>query len=305
MPSEPGADVGRLEGRFQWRAFVQEQVTAWADIILSVLALVMLGLLLVEFTGVAPPRFQEAVTDAQVAIWAVFVVAFLVELWVAPSRTHYLRTHWLVLLSLLLPFLRVFRVARAFRVLRATRALRAVALGRLFGALNRSRAALARFGRFSQFAFVVALTGLVILSAAAGAYYLERDLEGTEVPTVADALWWAATLVTTVGGEAELHSAEGRLLSLLLRLFGVSVIGYLTARLAAFLLRAETAEDPEAARVADEVAALRAEVLRLRHDLARPAAAPSPAARAGGDAAPDAEREAWRPREDSNFRPAD
>jgi len=262
---------GLPDGRFEWRAFLQEQVTAWADIVLSVLALVMLGLLLVEFTETAPPRFRGIVTNGQVAIWVVFVLAFLGELWIAPSKKRYLRTHWLVLLSLLLPFLRIFRVARAFRVLRATRALRAVALGRLFGAFNRSRAALARFGRFSQFAFVLALTGLVILTSAAGAYYLARDLEGTEVATVAEALWWAATLVTTVSGETELQSGEGRALSLLLRLFGVSVIGYLTARLAAFLLRAEAGEG-EATRIADEVAALRAEVMRLRRDLVRPTA---------------------------------
>jgi voltage-gated potassium channel len=241
---------------------LREQVTAFADVALSALALVMLALLLVEFAGLAP-EWSRAIAVAQTGIWALFVLAFVVELYLSPSRVGYLRTHWLVLLSLALPFLRLFRVFRAFRVLRATRAVRSIALGRLLTTLNRARGALAQFIQFSQFVYLVALTIAVTLGAAAGALLLERGAPASSIQGFGDALWWAATLVTTVNAGVEPTTAEGRVLAVLLRLFGVSVIGYLTARLAAFLLRRDESGEaipPDEA----ERRALREEMRELR-----------------------------------------
>lgn len=259
---------------------VREQVTAVADVALSALALVMLALLLVEFAGLAPEWSQEIVV-AQTGIWALFILAFVVELYLAPSRVTYLRTHWLVLLSLALPFLRLFRLFRAFRILRATRAVRTIALGRLLTALNRARGALARFIQFSQFVYLVALTVAVTLGAAAGALLLERGAPASSIQGFGDALWWAATLVTTVNADVEATTAEGRVLAVLLRLFGVSVIGYLTARLAAFLLRRDVSVEAVPADEA-EWRAVREE-LRAMHRLLSahlgrtPPAGPTPA----------------------------
>jgi len=251
------------QDRFDLRHFAQEQITAWADVVLSVLALVMLGLLLVELADLAPPEWQNDVANAELAIWAVFVVAFIVELWVAPSKSRYLRTHWLVLLSLAVPFLRVFRLARAFRVIRATRALRAIALGRLLAALNRARGALAGFAQFSQFAYLTLLALVVTAASAGGVVYFERDTPGAEISGIGDALWWAGTLVTTVSTSTEMHSVEARVLAILLRLFGVSIIGYLTARLAAFLLR----RDERGEANESSLNALHRELAGLRDDL--------------------------------------
>lgn len=257
--AKDNADRDRSPARQQ----LSEQVTAFADVLLSILALAMLALLLVEFTGVAP-QWSAEVALAQTAIWAIFVLAFVIELSISPSRREYLRTHWLVLLSLALPFLRVFRLFRAFRVLRATRAVRTLALGRLLTTLNRARGALAQFVRFSQFAYLLALTFVVTIAAAAGALLFERDAPASTVRSFGDALWWASTLVTTVGAQVELTTLEGRVLSVLLRLFGVSVIGYLTARLAAFLLRrdgrdfrAREASDEEWQQLHEELRELR------------------------------------------------
>ena len=61
---------------------------------------------------------------------------------IAPSKRHYLRTHWLTVLSLALPALRVIRVFAALRVLRAARVVRSVGLIRILTSVNRGLASL-------------------------------------------------------------------------------------------------------------------------------------------------------------------
>lgn len=205
----------------------------------------MLLLLVVELAELGPAHLRDDVARAQFAIWAVFVIAFIVELAAAPSKREYLLNHWLVLLSLIFPLFRAFRVVRAVRFLRAHRALRALTLGRVLGATNRVRRVLAEFSAVSQFGYLVALTVLVTITAAGGALYFERNDPDAQLRNFGDALWWASTLVTTVNAQIEVHSAEARVLSLLLRVYGVSIIGYLTARLAAFFLGARADDEPE------------------------------------------------------------
>jgi len=59
------------------------------------------------------------------AIWAVFVADFALKLWLAPRKLRFLRSHWLQLLGLLAPTLRLLsflRLARLGRVLSASSA---------------------------------------------------------------------------------------------------------------------------------------------------------------------------------------
>lgn len=63
---------------------------------------------------------------AQTAIWIFFGIQFGLGIIVSPDRWRYLRRHWITAASLLLPFLRVFRILRAARALRAFGGVRAL-----------------------------------------------------------------------------------------------------------------------------------------------------------------------------------
>lgn len=260
-----------------------ERLSAVLDIGLSVLALIMLALLVVELGGLASDAWAPRVVTASTAIWAVFVVAFAFELSVAPSKTAYLRSHWLAALSLAIPFLRIFRVARAIRVLRAARVLRGLTLGRTLGALNRARQVLVAFTAISQLVYVTALAIAVTVTGAALVFALERGTPGTQIESFGDALWWGVTVVTSGGGSIETSTLESRIVSVLLRIFGVGVVGYLTARIAVFFLGQDRMDRPDAdasdasrhegrlgARERDELRALRDEVHALREELHAP-----------------------------------
>jgi voltage-gated potassium channel len=76
-------------------------------------------------------------------------------------------------------------------------------------------------------------------------------------------------IVTTMGSGFWPETAEGRLLSLLLSLYGFAIFGYITASFATFFIGQEAqAEDGEVAGAA-EIAALRRDIELLRADLRR------------------------------------
>jgi voltage-gated potassium channel len=215
----------------------------------------MLGLLVVDFTVNLSPSWVERLGQVETGIWAIFAAAFFLELLIAPSRWAYLRANWLTALAVLLPAL------RAVRILRAARALRGLSLMRLLTTLNRGSRALGHVVRQGQLGYVAALTGVVVIVAAAGGFYFEQGEPGATITSVGEALWWAATLVTTINAAPAAVTLEGRAIGLLLRLFGLGLSGYITALIAAHWLGAAPSDTGISPR---EWAALRADVARLR-----------------------------------------
>lgn len=212
------------------------RVSNWLEFPLAVLALISLALLVAELTGAGVGSWDGWIVEAQLPISLIFFVAFVFELAIAPSKLRYLRSNWLTAIAVFLPFLRIFRAARALRLLRGARALRGLSVVRVVTGLNRSTRALGRFLEENFFGYVLLLTALITITSAAGVFYLERTNSEANITTFGDALWFAATVVTTINSPHEPVTLEGRILAFLLRIFGLAVIGYLTATIAVFLI---------------------------------------------------------------------
>ena len=194
----------------------------------------------------------------------VFVLAFVIELSVAPRKVQYLRRNWILVVALIVPSLRVLRVARSLQFLRTARVVRGASVLRGFTSLNRAMVAVRNFLGFSQLAFLGALTGMVWLAASGLVYFLEANSD-SQIDSVGDALWWAASVLTTVSISMEPSSAEGRVVAIALRVFGVAIIGYFTARMAAFFFGQQQDETPDVEP--EDIRALREEVAGLRREL--------------------------------------
>ncbi|HXK34564.1 MAG TPA: ion transporter, partial [Dehalococcoidia bacterium] len=184
----------------RWR--LQERLARYFDVPLTLLAFGLLALLIIEF-GVQPGEpWSSRIEAANLIIWAIFAVAFAVEFAIAPRKLAYLRRNWLSALSVALPVFRVLRTFRALRALRGVRALRGLTLARGVTALGRARRELASYFRQYQFGYLLAVTVLVTLLAAALVYFLERGAN-TSMTSFGEALWWAAAIVTTVNAQQE------------------------------------------------------------------------------------------------------
>lgn len=237
------------------------RLKAWLETPMLVLAFIWLALLVGELV------WGETRTFARVggAIWVVFIVNFVVEFVLAPRKLAYLKRNWLTAISLLVPALRIFRVFRAIRLLRLTRVGRGLRLLRVVSSLNRGMRALGASLHRRGFGYVLALTVLVTFAGAAGMYALEQTTPGMD--SYAEALWWTAMVMTTMGSQYWPQTAEGRVLCVFLALYAFGVFGYVTAALATFFVGRDAESSDTELAGARELSALRRDVAALREEI--------------------------------------
>jgi voltage-gated potassium channel len=230
-----------------------------------ILGFVWLGLLVLEFTTGVTALLETL----GLVIWAIFILDFALRFALAPEKLAYLRRSWLTAVALLIPALRVFRVFQAVRLLRAARAARGVRLVRVVTSLNRGMKALGATMHRRGFGYVVALSILVVFAGAAGMYSFEREVGGRGFSSYGETLWWTAMLLTSLGSDAWPQTAEGRILCLVLALYGFAVFGYITATLASFFIGRDAADAEGELSSSEDIRALRGEVAALRAELAQ------------------------------------
>lgn len=243
--------------RERWRAL--RQIEEWLELPMAVLGLAWLVLLILELTRGLSPMLRDVGT----LIWVLFVLDFLARLALAPAKLRYLSRNWLTLISLLLPALRFMRAARALLLLRASRGVR---LLRVLTSFNRGLRALRRTSRRRGLGFILLLTLVVVATGAAGLHGLERS-HGAGFATYGAALWWVGRIVMTIGPDHWPITPEGRLLALLLALYGYATFGYVAGAFASFFVDrdAETRRGGMAGR--RQFAALEHEIQLLRREL--------------------------------------
>jgi voltage-gated potassium channel len=204
------------------RSRVLADLEDWLEKPMMILGAVWFCLVLIELIWTTSGIFELIGT----VIWVVFIAEFVLRFTLAPNKLLFLRSNVITVLALIAP---AFRFLRAFRLLRIARGVRLV---RIVGTANRSigvlRMSLGRRG----LGYVLGTTALVTLLGAAGMLAFEpaQQIEGG-FQTYADALWWTAMLISTMGSDYWPQTAEGRLLTLLLSVYGFAVFGYITGAL--------------------------------------------------------------------------
>lgn len=174
------------------------------------------------------PAFNVTISDStthflsliQWVCWFAFAIDLIYGIWKAGNKKVYLRRHPLEIASVLLPFLRPLRLMRVISF--GSLALQKVAIGRQFAITLK-----------------VAISAVFIAYIAAIQITIsERTVEGSNIKTFSDGLWWAVTTVTTVGyGDRYPTTTEGRLLAVLLMITGISLVGVITASVAAWFVK--------------------------------------------------------------------
>jgi voltage-gated potassium channel len=174
------------------------------------------------------PAFTDSISDStnhilgiiQWVCWLAFAVDLVLGLVTSDNKISYLKRHPLEIASVLLPFLRPLRLMRVIS----------------FGGLALQKIAVGR-----QFAITVkvAITTLFVAYIAAVQITItERVVEGSNIKNFADGFWWAITTVTTVGyGDRYPTTTEGRLLAVMLMFMGISLVGVITASVAAWFVK--------------------------------------------------------------------
>ena len=204
---------------------------------MMVLALLFLVALVAEIEPSVPPLWSRIAAIVDWSIWGIFAAEYIFLLVLATDRRHYVRTHLLQLVSVVVP---------AFRILRLTRFLSFFRAGSSISIALRQWAEMRHLAHRRGAAFAGAGVVIVLL---VGAYvmYLVEGPANQRFASYGLSLWWALVTVTTVGyGDASPVSLWGRVIAGIFMVVGIGVFGIVSATIAAHFIhqdsRAEMAE---------------------------------------------------------------
>ena len=142
------------------------------------------------------------------ATWVAFAVDYIVRWALSRRRAAFVRGHLLDLAVVALPLLRPLRLLRLLTLLSV--------LNRYAGGSLRGKVVI----------YVVGATSMVLFVASLAMLDTERGAKGANITNYPDALWWAATTVTTVGyGDRYPTTGTGRLIGVGLMLCGIALLG--------------------------------------------------------------------------------
>jgi voltage-gated potassium channel len=226
-----------------------EQWTEWPFLVFG---LVFLIVILLPLATPLSPQTQAFLDLINWLLWAVFATDYLVRLWLAIDRWHFIKTHVFDLIIVVVPAFRAFRIVRLVSLLLVT--------------LRRAR----DLNYLVLPVYVGTITAVLIGVAAVLVYDAEGADPDSPIGSLGDSLWWAFTTVTTVGyGDEYPITPLGRTFGVLLMISGIALIGSLTASTAAWLTNTRRSAEQHAggvdnAQLLAEIQALRAEVLDLR-----------------------------------------
>ena len=123
-------------------------------------------------------------------------------------------------------------------MLRPLRLLRLITIG----SLVIQRVAVGRQFAITLKVFLFSI--LIAYIAAVQITIVERPIESSNIKSFGDGLWWALTTVTTVGyGDRFPTTTEGRTIAFALMLVGISLMGVITASVAAWFVKMSQTEN--------------------------------------------------------------
>ncbi|KIZ17442.1 potassium channel family protein [Streptomyces natalensis] len=152
--------------------------------------------------------------------WAAFIADYLARLLLSDHRLRFVRRHWLDLVVTVLPLLRPLRMIDTYdRVQR-----------------RRDHPRLALEARVMTYTGLTAL--LLGYAAALAVYHDEHHAPHADIRTFGDAVWWAASTLTTTGyGDATPVTPRGRVIGAGLMFAGVALVGAVVGSFSSWLVR--------------------------------------------------------------------
>lgn len=172
---------------------------------LALLGVLYLGVYSTQVLNKANSTLVNTLEIVSFCIWLVFAIDVLVRLAISSNLRIFLKSNWLEILALTLPFLRVLRV---FRVVLALRGIKGFVQNRAS----------------STGAYVLMLVPLSWFTGAIAVLDAESSNPDALISNLREALWWSLATITTVGyGDKYPTTLEGQLVAAVLMVTGIAL----------------------------------------------------------------------------------
>lgn len=233
--------------RFLETAGENDSASRIVDVFLIVLITASVLAVILESISAFEQRYGNALYWFEICTITIFSIEYLFRVWSCvehnpgaarqPFRARLrfvFSFHAVIDLLAILPFyLMAFGAFSSvdMRFLRAIRLLRVLKLTRYFAALNMLMTAVQENGRALAAAFLILVT--IMLLAASGMYYFERQSQPEDFGSIPAAMWWAFATLTTVGyGDVTPITVGGKIFGALITVVGIGMVALPTSILA-------------------------------------------------------------------------
>ena len=240
-----------------WEQLDSGRVTHRFEPIVLAATLTVIPVLIIETEGTSGV-WKDVAFVANWAIWLIFLAELVFIFTVAPRKRAAFGAHWLDELIVIFTAPLFGRLLASLRLVRLARLLRLLRLSAILSrALQRERA----MSSEEIFRFVGLVTVFVVVLSGA----VEATVDTKDFNSLWDGIWWAVVTVTTVGyGDVTPHSVQGRLVAMVVMLFGIGFLSVLTATIASRFVQTDT----DTKEMAASLRRIEAELADLRQQLA-------------------------------------
>lgn len=160
-------------------------------------------------------------------IWFIFVIDVMTRLIMSKSKWGYIKEHPFDIIAII-PLDSIFRLGRFARLVRFIRFLA------IF-----SRLPIGKILKTNNLDKVLVWAFLLVFLAAIPINIVEPNIK-----TYEDAMWWAVVTATTVGyGDISPETGIGRIIAIVLMLFGIGLIGMVTSSISTYFINDKAEEN--------------------------------------------------------------
>lgn len=218
------------------------------EIFISSLALISVIMIVADFSSVInienqPYKFYDN------SILLIFWLDYIVRLFKSENKLKFIKHNVLDLLAII-PFnfiFSFFRLSRVFRLAKITRLMKFTRVLRLFGFVSIIKKNLSAFLKTNGFIYMLYCSFVLILLSTVLIMFVENQ-------TFSDALWWSIVTSTTVGyGDISPTTSIGRVIAVILMVFGIGFIGMLTGTITTFFLKFSNNDNKNSDLSVDEI----------------------------------------------------
>ena len=231
----------------------EKNLAAWEDRTSTPMFVASVLYLLAFAAPIMSTRIQEPydgyLNIIQMILWGLFAADYCIRLYLAPRRLYFITHNLMNLAIVLLP---AWRIVSFLAMIHLT--------------TNR------QYKRLSELAVkLFGYTAIFIIMFALAIYSVESSEQGAMIRDLPTAYWWTFTTLATVGyGDVYPITGIGRVIAVVVMLYGVGMVAVATGALASWIIeKIGGREEQEYPATKADVDDLRQEISELRALLAR------------------------------------